>query len=775
MERFNQILNTYIALIEIPLGWFVGPGGISGGARLTYDLVATFFVACAVYSIYRVLKNTLRYVFKRDRLVDRAEIDRVMSGEDSHGASIQATKNLKATVEPLKKARDYGRLGEVYASVNNYKEAAKWYKKAKQYSKAADAYAKAGQTVRAAKLLTKAGEFEAAGDLYADKGKYIRAAKAYERAGKKPKAAEAYGAAGKVKEAVNQFSEYFESARDSADVQIEAAERCFKLLKESKGVKDADEETLRTLYSAVAQRFEHAKRYADAAALYQLVGDLVRAAEVYVLDGKLEQAAQCYKAAGRQKDAARVSGRFYELKGRHKEAGLAYQSAEEYLRAAECFARVKETVRAAECFEKGGAHFRAGLAYAHAARFEDAIRMLQQVKESAAEFDQSRGLLGRCFYQLHDYAHCAATLDNHLTGKRVESANAEYFYMLALAYEQLGKLDESRELLYKLRTVNVDFKDVNERISNISSRISMRDSGMIESGAPKGGDGSDEPVAKHKMQAVNNSIGKRYLLEREIGRGGMGEVYLAKDVELDRMVAIKFLGSLVDNSEEYRQRFVREAKAAARINHPNIVSIYDINATAGKAFLAMEFIEGTDLHTYVKNKGKLTQREAVNIIGQACMALAAIHEAGIVHRDIKPDNILISKGGLVKLTDFGLAKAEDNRMTQAGTVLGTPSYMSPEQVLGEDVGPVSDIYSMGLVFHEALTGKTYFDDGNVLKRQLEETPPKPSEMAEGVSEAVDRIVMKCIAKEAKERYPTAKELVQDLRAVTGNQAQQAGA
>jgi len=230
-------------------------------------------------------------------------------------------------------------------------------------------------------------------------------------------------------------------------------------------------------------------------------------------------------------------------------------------------------------------------------------------------------------------------------------------------------------------------------------------------------------------------------------------------------VALKFLGSLVDGNEEYKLRFVREARAAAKVQHPNVVAIYDIGSDEGKAYIAMEFIEGPNLHKYLQTKGKLDVRESISIIVQAASALEAVHAAGIVHRDIKPDNILISKGGLVKLMDFGLAKADEMRLTASRVVMGTPCYMSPEQAKGEKADHRTDIYALGLVLYECLTGKTVFGDGDVLRRQVMELPPPPSSKVPGVPPELDNIVMKCIAKKREERYDSISDVIAHLRAV----------
>ena len=270
------------------------------------------------------------------------------------------------------------------------------------------------------------------------------------------------------------------------------------------------------------------------------------------------------------------------------------------------------------------------------------------------------------------------------------------------------------------------------------------------------------------MKMVQDTLGQRYTIEAELGRGGMGVVYRAKDKQLDRQVALKFLGTLVDNNEEYRLRFVREAKTAAKINHPNIVAIYDISASQGKAYIAMEFIEGPSLHQLIKKKGKLGVREALNYMTQACGALYAIHESGIVHRDIKPDNLVIAKGGLVKVMDFGLAKAEDNRMTKANVVMGTPCYMAPEQAMGKDVDAKADMYAMGLVLYEMLTGKVLFLDGDVIARQIKEVPPKLSELVEGIPPELDALASKCVEKKPEDRFENCKVLAEEIRKIPVN-------
>ena len=260
----------------------------------------------------------------------------------------------------------------------------------------------------------------------------------------------------------------------------------------------------------------------------------------------------------------------------------------------------------------------------------------------------------------------------------------------------------------------------------------------------------------------------RYRLIERIGSGGMADVYRAEDTVLSRPVALKVLYRSLADDPDFVERFRREAKSAASLSHPNIVAIYDWGAEDSTYFIVMEFVEGESLKERIRRLGALSQHEAVKIAKEVASALAYAHKKGVVHRDVKPHNIILTHEGEVKVTDFGIARAGASSITQTGTILGTAHYISPEQARGEEVGPASDIYSAGIILYEMLTGRVPFDGENpvsIALKQIEENPPLPSILNRSITIDLEKVVMKCLAKDPSLRYRDADELKDDLSRV----------
>ena len=269
------------------------------------------------------------------------------------------------------------------------------------------------------------------------------------------------------------------------------------------------------------------------------------------------------------------------------------------------------------------------------------------------------------------------------------------------------------------------------------------------------------------MLELGTMLSGRYEVLKRVGSGGMADVYMAKDHKLNRNVAVKVLKSEYVEDEKFLKKFETEAQAVARLSHPNIVNIYDVGIEDGINYIVMELAEGITLKEYIRKKGYLSPKETVEISTQIASAISHAHKNHIIHRDIKPQNILVSDTGIIKVTDFGIAKAtSSNTVTSTATAMGSVHYISPEQAKGRFCDEKSDIYSLGITMYE--TGHVPFDHENgvtiaLMHLQNEITPP--SQIRDGIPDSLEKIILKCTMKKPEERYQTADDLIADLRLV----------
>ena len=269
------------------------------------------------------------------------------------------------------------------------------------------------------------------------------------------------------------------------------------------------------------------------------------------------------------------------------------------------------------------------------------------------------------------------------------------------------------------------------------------------------------------MIMKGQKINDRYQIIKTIGEGGMANVYLAYDTILDRNVAVKVLRGDLATDEKFVRRFQREALSASSLSHPNIVEVYDVGEDNGSYYIVMEYIEGKHLKQLLKKRGNLTLTEVVDIMIQVTDGMSAAHDSYIIHRDIKPQNIMILENGLIKITDFGIAMAlNSTQLTQTNSVMGSVHYLPPEQASGKGATIQSDVYSMGILMYELLTGELPFRGDNAVEialKHIKEPFPSVRDKVNGIPQSIDNIIMKATAKNVKNRYQDAKEMHDDLK------------
>ena len=496
------------------------------------------------------------------------------------------------------------------------------------------------------------------------------------------------------------------------------------------------------------------------ARFHQERGDGEEAARLYEAAGKLESAAELHdsdEAAGHSATLFEQAGDFGKAAARYLQAGdtlraaAAYEAAFDYENAIDAYQSAGQPTKAMELLEKTGRYYEAAVVALAEEDSERAIRDLQQVDLRDPNWTETCRLLGRLFAEREAWEPAVEKGREAVASAGGDAAPLDIQFDLACSLEGAGHVEEALACYEGIRTRDFEYPEVGQRIAALRERLAAaREETAIRSA------GQDEKTSAPPVES-------RYELLAEAGRGGMGVVHKARDRRLGRVVALKRLPDNLKDHPTAVSLFLREARAAAALNHPNIVTLYDADQEDGQYYLTMEFLEGHPFNQILKERGRLKVRDTLALAVQVATGLQYAHEQRIVHRDIKTSNLFLTRERVVKIMDFGLAKMLEE-VRRANTVIaGTPYYMAPEQAAGETVDHRADLYAFGVTLFELLTGSVPFSKGDVTYHHRHTPAPDPRERVQDIPEVVAKLILRLMAKQPEARFATTAEVSGILR------------
>ena len=563
-----------------------------------------------------------------------------------------------------------------------------------------------------------------AGDLFLAAGEPLEAARAFSRAGDTLRAAEALRLAG--------------HAEDAARLRAQSL-------------------TSSGQWDLAVLEYEHAGMAAQAAATLVRLGRHDEAFRRYLRAGMRREAAELARDHGE----AREAGRLFEDLEEWGEAGLAWERAGEHLQAARCLERAGDFAHALAVLERSGLKGEQAQLLARLGRLEEGFQVLFGAGDmrGAWELLSSYGgtypalaeplaALAEWLAAQGEVTAAISAVQRATAGLTASRELLPALYTQAQLLERNGDFRAAQTVWQRIVDLDYSFRDAPARLQAAARRTAQE--GAAATAAP--GDGA---------QVTDPS--SRYLLEQELGRGGMGVVYRARDSRLGRTVAIKVLNPRQHTPEALR-RFEREARAAAALSHPGIVHIYDFDRGFGSCFISMEYVPGPTLNQLAREEPVFVRGNLVPLLRQIAAAVGYAHSRHVVHRDLKPANMVLLDRRQVKILDFGIARRLDELELSASGATGTPYFMAPEQILGEEPDTRTDVYSLGVTFFQLATSTLPFTTGNVLRAHLDQPPPDPRALAPDLDAALAALVLRCMAKDPDQRPRDGAALLAELPA-----------
>jgi len=699
-------------------------------------------------------------------------------------------------------AGDFVRAADVRHDQNRFQEAAELHLKAGDQETAGTIYASQGDHRRAAECFFAGGRMTVAGEHFEKAGEFRRAGECFREAGFDRQAAKAFIRCQAWKQAAEALEQVILEERTRTGTgQNPQQQREIQtlVLQAGKLYDQANElEKAETIlekggcHVAAAEIALRRGRFAKAAELFLEGNQPVRAAEVLQQNGEEQAAARILGEYHRGRGADQEAAHYLEIAGEYLAAGDAYRKLEDHLRAGQAYEKMGDRAQAAEMywlggnpgraaqnFEKigrwdeaaecwqdagdarrranalvqAGKLFQAGEAYHQEGLHDEAIKILQQVAPGSADFANASAVLGSVFQARGQLGLAVMKLRQAVGDRPVDRGSLRLHYTLATVLEANNEIREAVEVYERILACDYHFEDVEQRLASARAKVAAQprdDHATVVAG------GEELPAAARTQPS-------RYQIVGELGRGGMGIVYKAKDTVLDRLVAYKVLPDALKENPQALKNFLREAKSAAQLNHPNIVTVYDAGEQDGRYYIAMEFVDGNTLKEIVRRRGAIASGGVLHVLVQMCEALAYAHDKKIVHRDIKTANAMWTRDRKAKIMDFGLAKIVEEVRNHTTLVSGTPYYMSPEQTLGRNVDYRTDIYSLGVTVFELATGRLPFTEGNIPYHHVHTAPPDVREVKPDVPELVAAIVARCLRKDPEARYQSVREILAEVR------------
>lgn len=709
----------------------------------------------------------------------------------------------------------FGRAADVYLMRNQREKAAGLYEKAGQFEKAAQLYIERKDFQKAEENLSKVGKEGNLAKLYEQMGSKSLAAASYLKQGRIAdaikllvdqkdfkKAAETLKALYDDPNAMLTKETGFNNRADLARrcgalfVQANLYDEAAKIFTNEKLFKEAGEAYAAAKeYEKAIECFNKGDHFFQAAEIYYQMGrhqqGALLEAEGFIRAGDDEKAAQCYIKAGDYAKAGDVyrnvndflkAGEMYEKAREYALAGSMFTDAEQFERAGVMFEKAKKPDEAIEAYgkaenfarqvallEKGDRFFEAAENYHRRGLKDEAMQMLGKVGDDSPNFKKARALEGKIFMEMGKLSEAKAKLEEAISNiNNISNENIGTIFDLARVSEKLGAQSQALFTIEKMLAedflkkqgagAEVQLEDMKRKLGTMltrSSRASSAKSPEFADTAALAGGGETAPTA-------GVSQVKRYVPIKEIGKGGMGIVYTARDSVLDRIVALKVLPANLKKNKQAVATFMREAKSAASLNHKNIVTVHDAGMQEGEYYIAMELIDGKTIKEIVKQNKRLALRSTYAVLKQLMEGLQYAHKRKIVHRDLTTNNIMWSRDKLVKIMDFGLAKVVRDLQSEQSIIGGTPSYMSPEQTLGNPIDHRTDLYSLGVCLFEMTTGELPFKKGNLGYHHVHTKPPDPSTLVAGLPAALTALILKCLEKEPAKRPQSVEEVQERL-------------